>query len=809
MPNLTGQSIGRYHILEQLGEGGMAIVYKAYDTRLERNVALKVLRTDQFIPAQLHLVLQRFEREAKSLAKLRHPNIINILDFGEHEGMPYLVMEYLPGGTLKQKLGQKIPWQETLQILLPVARGLAYAHQHGVIHRDVKPANILIDHNEEPILTDFGIAKLLEGTEGHTLTGSGVGIGTPEYMAPEQGIGASTIDARADIYSLGIMLYEMVTGRKPYIADTPMAVVLKQMTDPLPRPTDFVPDLPENVEHVVLKTLAKEPNDRYPDMNSLIVAMESVLTEVKKVESPAETKKVEEKPSVFPAPKKWGKKKALPRDKPSPKVVMTAVGVVVGILLVVLGFPWVKQKFSPAPVAKATLTKTSASPTTPTRTVLPPSAIPESASMPPITPTSTPDPRIQIALDFIQSNEPTYERTFEFSWDKEFYSQFDATKIEDGKLIITDDTGDNSSGDYARGHITPPQGTFGPDRFAVEFEFQRLDSGPDGSCSFYYWGKNGGEVWGMTAEFDSYGQAVLWNTELGNIASYNYDVSKPNTVTIISLGDKIAGFINGQRMYTAINIRRNAIYGEQFFQSNNFAICEFDNYKFWDLTELDVSASTETTVESPAGVFNFPESILTYISNNSSTFEDNFSTTKAGWGNNSEGMAIFDNIENGHLRLRDGIDPNHDGPFLPDFRVPGVAFPTTGLFDASNFALQFSAKFGDTKSLNLQLRSAVTTDTGYRFTLEPSGHWELESSEDAILLAEGNQVISDGYNKVLVIANDNNLAIFINDKPIHVSDGVSVSRTANRIIVIGNLDGATCNFDDFNFWNLDGVDFKQ
>ena len=287
MPNLTGQSIGRYHILEQLGEGGMAIVYKAYDTRLERNVALKVLRIDQFIPTQLQMVLQRFEREAKSLAKLKHPNIVNILDYGEHEGNPYLVMEYLPGGTLKQKLGQAIPWQEAIKTLLPVARGLFYAHQHGVIHRDVKPANILIDQNEEPILTDFGIAKLLEGTEGHTLTGSGVGIGTPEYMAPEQGIGANTIDARADIYSLGIVLYEMVTGRKPYIADTPMAVVLKQMTDPLPSPTDFVPDLPEDLEQILFKALAKQPEDRFTNMGALITAMEQLLAATQRVEIPA------------------------------------------------------------------------------------------------------------------------------------------------------------------------------------------------------------------------------------------------------------------------------------------------------------------------------------------------------------------------------------------------------------------------------------------------------------------------------------------------------------------------------------------
>jgi len=377
MPNLTGQSIGRYHILEQLGEGGMAIVYKAYDTRLERNVALKVLRTDLFGSAIIEQILKRFEREAKSLAKLSHSSIVNILDYGEFEGSPYLVMEYLPGGTLKQKLGHAIPWHEAIQILLPISRGLAYAHQHGVIHRDVKPANVLMKEENIPVLTDFGIAKLLEGADGHTLTASGVGIGTPEYMAPEQGIGASTIDARADIYSLGIVLYEMVTGRKPYTADTPMAVVLKQMTDPLPRPTDFVPDLHEEVEHILFKALAKQPEDRYEDMNSFITAMEDVLTTKDMTEVPISVKRV--------------KKKRATSVMPSPKAIIAIVGVIGVILVIAFGGSWVTKQLSAESKTGVTSTKVSSNPSS-TFTIIPPTKTLEPSPSPTLTLTPHPIP---------------------------------------------------------------------------------------------------------------------------------------------------------------------------------------------------------------------------------------------------------------------------------------------------------------------------------------------------------------------------------------------------------------------------------
>jgi serine/threonine protein kinase len=270
MPSLIGQSIDRYHILEQLGEGGMAVVYKAYDTHLDCPVAVKVIlpsyeHTDKF--------LKRFEREARALAKLSHPNIVGVIDYGQYNGLPYLVMEYLPGGTLKQKMGKLISWQESARLIAPIARALAYAHQQGVLHRDVKPSNILITQSGEPMLSDFGLAKILEAEESVDLTGSMGVVGTPEYMAPEQ-ITGNVVDRRADIYALGVVFYELVTGRTPYRADTPAAVMIKAATEALPRPTLFIPGLPGNVEQVILKAVEKNPENRYSSMDELAQVLE-------------------------------------------------------------------------------------------------------------------------------------------------------------------------------------------------------------------------------------------------------------------------------------------------------------------------------------------------------------------------------------------------------------------------------------------------------------------------------------------------------------------------------------------------------
>jgi tRNA A-37 threonylcarbamoyl transferase component Bud32 len=306
MSNLVGQSLGRYHILEQLGEGGMAIVYKAYDTRLETDVAVKIIRTERLSPEILQRALKRFEREAKSLAQLTHPNLVKVLDYGEYEGKPYLVMPFLPGGTLKQLMkGKPYPWRDAARLLIPIARALDYAHKRNLIHRDVKPSNILITESGEPMLTDFGVVKIIDEEATLDLTGTSAAVGTPEYMAPEQAT-AKNIDHRVDIYSLGIVFYELITNRRPFEADTPMAVLFKHASEPLPSPNLYVKELPASVENVLLKMLSKRPNDRYQSMGELVSELEMLAIKgadfapVKRYEKKAkDTMETKEEPKAY------------------------------------------------------------------------------------------------------------------------------------------------------------------------------------------------------------------------------------------------------------------------------------------------------------------------------------------------------------------------------------------------------------------------------------------------------------------------------------------------------------------------------
>ncbi len=261
MADLVGTSIGQYQILEKLGRGGMATVYKGYQPALERYVAVKVL--DPMVSSE-ELFLARFQREARAVALLRHPHIVQIYDFGHVNDMYYMVMEYVDGQSLRERLKAAItesrfmPVQEVLGIVWSIASALDYAHQRGVVHRDIKPGNILLSSDGQAVLSDFGIAQMVTSSR---LTLSGL-VGTPHYMSPEQGQGLE-IDQRTDIYSLGIVTYEMLTNQVPFSSDTPFAVVMAHVTRPLPSLRRSRPDIPPAVEDVLIRATAKEKEQRF------------------------------------------------------------------------------------------------------------------------------------------------------------------------------------------------------------------------------------------------------------------------------------------------------------------------------------------------------------------------------------------------------------------------------------------------------------------------------------------------------------------------------------------------------------------
>jgi serine/threonine-protein kinase len=271
------RKLGKYEIIERLGRGGMAEVYRAYHQSLDRFVAIKVLHS--FLADDPEFK-SRFEKEARNIARLKHPHIVSVYDFendSENEKY-YMVMELIEGATLKDVLtdlgerGARLPLADALRIVREAASALAYAHAQGMIHRDVKPANLMIDRENRVVLTDFGIAKIVTGAQ---FTASGGMIGTPAYMAPEQGLGDQG-DERSDLYSLGIILFQLISGRLPYEAETPLAVILKHLNEPVPSVRALVPDVPDAIEAVIKRLIAKQPDARYQTANALIADLERI-----------------------------------------------------------------------------------------------------------------------------------------------------------------------------------------------------------------------------------------------------------------------------------------------------------------------------------------------------------------------------------------------------------------------------------------------------------------------------------------------------------------------------------------------------
>ncbi len=262
-----GYSLGPYRIIGKIGRGGMATVYRAHHAALDRDVAIKVL-PDFF--AEEDAYRDRFQQEARSVARLNHPNILNVFDFGQEGGVTFLVLELVEGGTLADRLGRPMELEATIKLLRPIASALDHAHAQGILHRDIKPSNILIHTDGTPVLADFGLAKMADS--GRKLTASGTVLGTPEYMSPEQGAG-EPIGPPSDRYSFAVVAYEMLTGRVPFEAETPAAVLMSHINKAVPPTRELVGELSSHVEDALRKGLAKSPIERFGSATQFVAAL--------------------------------------------------------------------------------------------------------------------------------------------------------------------------------------------------------------------------------------------------------------------------------------------------------------------------------------------------------------------------------------------------------------------------------------------------------------------------------------------------------------------------------------------------------
>jgi serine/threonine protein kinase len=272
MALVEGQLIGSYQVMSLLGQGGMATVYKAYHPKLDRYVALKMMHTSFLGDPQFVI---RFEREAQIIARLEHPNIVPVHDYAEQDGQPYLVMKFIAGISLKDALNDgPLELRDTMMIMSAISKALDYAHQRGVLHRDIKPSNIMLDTNATPYLTDFGLARTVQ--DGESSLSQGMLIGTPAYMSPEQAAGRP-LDARSDIYSLGVVLYELLVGQAPFGGGTTYTTLHAHLTEPPPPPSSINPEIPPVVEMVLMQSLSKDPEDRYPSAAAMYDALKAAL----------------------------------------------------------------------------------------------------------------------------------------------------------------------------------------------------------------------------------------------------------------------------------------------------------------------------------------------------------------------------------------------------------------------------------------------------------------------------------------------------------------------------------------------------
>lgn len=589
MPDLVGHTLGQYRIIEQIGLGGMATVYKAYQPALERYVAIKVLPAYY---AHEPGFAERFTREARAVAKLTHPHVLPIYDFGQESGLSYIVMQCVDAGTLKDMLGQPISLMSAADIIEQIADALDYAHEQGIIHRDVKPSNVLMDRGRWVLLSDFGLAKMVEGSV--QLTGSGVGVGTPTYMAPEQGQGL-TVDRRADIYSLGIILYEMVTGRVPFEAETPMAIVVKHITEPLPLPRTLNPDLPESVERIIMKALPKNPDDRYETAGKMAAALRKVVAGMDTavagaVPSPPGGVAVAGEAPTFLEDGGATQVVPPPAAPPAPSRKRFPIWLVAGILLLILligFFALVRrariERFRQAVQA----TQTAEAQAMVTQVPSGPSGD-EPPPLPEKPPPGALEPFIERALAFVEENPPVFEDDFR--------------QPDPGWRLLSDEHGQHASyqDDTYVVHVPEVEGQESaasillpldrsPADFILQMDLVTLEGGPGAVWSVAFRAEPETHLFaGLGVEPRAFGIGLVDSDTENMLArgpAENYRPHEVIQVMLIAIGPNVALYLDDERVGVAHTelTRPGRLVLHVVNTGDPMVAYGFDNVRVWDL----------------------------------------------------------------------------------------------------------------------------------------------------------------------------------------------------------------------------------